>query len=388
MAHDVVECARCGFPFPRHWMQRLSDGPVCKRCLSRARFAGATAVDSTDGTIAQPTAPASAPSEGSENASGNSGKRDPKETADVVRLYRALRNRLDEQVRGHSEAVKRLSLAAALHLSGAGGQCVFLIGESGVGKSHLLRSLVEAMTSICDWDGGLPHGHMEASDLIGPGWAGGKSVGAFVADALERASSRDNDAHPVLVIDEIHWIRSTDGDASGNTRRKQEEVFAALLALTGGGHVVLDGAGTWNAKGAFVILAGACPGLEWSGSTPSAADLTRYGFPWELANRIAGNILLLSPPSERTLRDVLQRWPSLISSIELARRVGPRIEIAPEAFAMMAAAVKRDPERLPLRVAGERLKRAVDHVLLRLLDEGLEDAPAIVIGPDDVECWG
>lgn len=305
--------------------------------------------------------------------------------------FRAMIHRLRAQmaadVGGHEAAVQRLAEIGALHLLGlAEGQRLLMIGPTGSGKSHLLAAFADAMRAQCPFSDGLALAHVEANDLVGPAWMGGKSLGAAVRDAVD---GRNGEAYerPLVIIDEIHWIRRVDDLSSGNMRQKQDEVYASLLALTGGGILTLDGSATWSSRRALVVLAGAFTGLTWRGASPTASDLTRYGFPYELANRVAGEPLVLPPLDLEGTRRVLSRWREVEAIRESASAFGVLVEIPGDTIAALANQVVMRGTALPLRAAGAALTSAVRAAVTRAV-EADDEEERVTITPDDLNVWG
>jgi len=386
MRKELIVCENCGDKAAVCLAASRAFVRLCNSCAvelgESERFDGSE----RDGETAEDALPAercdidsSNPPDSAPNSASNT----------LATLYKALRDTMRVSVRGHVDAINRLALTGALHLSGTScGQCVLVVGDSGVGKSYLLRQFVAAIQKVCTWDGGLSVGVIEAADLNAPGWVGGKSVGGFVSGALARNRLRSGiDERPVLLIDEVHWLAAQEGEVSGNMRAKKDEVFAGLLALTGGGTIMLDDGTPWNAKQSLVILAGAFTRIDWRGETPSAAELTRGGFPWELANRLAGCVLRVHAMDRETITKVLQKWPGLASRLQQAKAIGIEVVIADVTYSALAQGVVRDAHELPLRVAGEMLRLAVEAAMIHSLEGRNAMNAMTVIGPDDVRAW-
>ena len=385
---DPRYCFGCGALTPVSAMVCVANELHCLTCGDQLRSpeSSGNGIDARSPSVADRPTPDNGDdsSDGLAPHPGEEGACSP-----AVRLrvrYDALRRRMTQRIHGHEAAIRQLALTGALHLEElASAQKRLIIGESGVGKSHLLSTFLNAMHAECPWFGGLAVASIEAMDLNSIGWVGGRSVGDMLNGVLNEWGEPVRFARAVVVIDEVHWLRQPDEFVSGNSKAKRDEVLASLLALTGEGEIVVAPGRTWKADRALVLLAGAFTGMRWSGDAPSSDDLVRYGFPHELANRICGRPIVLHRLPHSAVMQLLESWPGVRSTTDLASALGSEVHVSTEALQLLATAVtERD---LPVRVAGAQLEAAVERVLFNLLEHRTEEGSAVCIGPEDLRSW-
>lgn len=293
--------------------------------------------------------------------------------------FRTIHEQMRADVVGQSEAVASLALLGALHV-GAGlerGPRALIVGPTGSGKSHLIGALLKA---LAPWR--PPTVRVDAIDITSPGWAGAPSIGQLVDAALMgEAPGTTRARHAVIHIDEIHHVRSVPGE-HGNVVAKRREIFASLLALTGGGLVQLgDTKLSWDSTQAMVLVSGAFTGLDLRrGVTVDA--LARGGFPVEFASRITETVIGLNPPDLATTQGILRAWPALQSLLATCRALGLEVFLPEETTGRAARAAVEGVGGATIRTAAGWLVSAVRAQLMARLVGGVVDP--IGISPDEL----
>ncbi len=274
---------------------------------------------------------------------------------------------LDRHVVGQRRAKRRLAMAVYRHYlglrlralsqarEGLGRQHQLLLGPTGVGKSHLVRTLTHVL--------GVPTAFVSAPSLVETGYVGTPVEAAFTT-LLERAHGDVTLAeHGIVFLDEFDKLRRSrelSRDVSG------EGVQNGLLTLLDGRpvrvrhrdrEVTLDSSQVlFLCTGAFVGLTGlvrerlsrAEAGLGFRSRTRvrrdhdspellaqvTPEDLERFGFIPELVGRFAG-IVALDPLT----RDELERVLADVSGSPLQQQGklfelhGVRLEVSEDARA-------------------------------------------------------
>lgn len=296
----------------------------------------------------------------------------------IIDLDAAMRSKLI----GQDAAVSRLALVAGLHVGGEleRGARALVVGPTGVGKTSLVIAMRDALHDG-GWD--LPFVLTDALDLTSPGWSGAPSIGDLLERAIEPSELDGRRArHAIVVIDEIAHALVTP-DVEGNMRAKRREVLASLLSLVGHGTVRLgDGGREWSSRQALVIGMGAFTGqLDFRGPVPSAAAFSTAGLPLELTTRFE-EAIVLRPLREPDVRSVLERWPALVSLADVSARLGYRVRVHPETYALAARAVVQGIGAATVRSAGGWLVAALREALIAAL--GAEGQREILISPDSL----
>lgn len=302
----------------------------------------------------------------------------PEELRSVIADFR---RGLAAEIVGQDDVVARLALLAGLHVGGGlprGGRALIL-GPSGAGKSASILALFSILKAG-GWD--VPLVHCEGISLSAPGWAGAPSIGDVVQAALRGAPPDSLRARrAVVVIDELHHIGLVDG-LQGNSLAKKQEVLSSMLALVGGGTVLLgDGTDEWSSREALVIGVGAFTNLLDTARPPTVHQLVRAGLPLELATRFEEVVLLQRLP-ERELITLLRRWPAVTSLVAVCERLGHTVRIHDELFTCAARAVMLDQGGATARTAGGWLVSALRDALTAALAE--PEAGEIVLTPDSL----
>ena len=299
--------------------------------------------------------------------------------AELRSLFAEIRSLMSEKIVGQHEAVSRVALLAALHVGGGlprGGRAL-LAGVTGVGKSSVISAMALALEP---WD--VPIVRTDAIDLTSPGWSGAPSIGTLIENALQGAApDSDRARRAVIVIDEVHHVR-TIPEAAGSLAFKRQEVLSSLLALTGHGIVHFERGDAWSSEQALVIGVGAFTDLLDLSRSPTVADFVAAGLPLELTTRLAEEVIVLQPLSEPHLVELLHRWPSLTSLQAMCERLGYRVRIVDEAYRHAARVVTLGHDSSTARTAGAWLVAALRQELVRLLPE--TGNSEIVITPDSL----
>lgn len=291
--------------------------------------------------------------------------------------FEVIHNRMRSEVVGQTDAVASLALLGALHVGAAlpRGPRALIVGPTGAGKTHVISALLAALGP---W--GLPAVRVDAIDLTSPGWSGAPSIGQLIDTALAGEVMRSARGRRMVVhLDEIHHVGYTDGQ-HGNMQAKRQEVFASLLALTGGGLVQLgESRRAWDSTQALVLVSGAFTGLDLAKGL-TVEGLVRWGFPVEFAARITETVIPLERPDLATTAAILRAWPGYRSLVAVGERLGLRVVVPDETLGRAARAVTEQVGGATVRTAAGWLVTAVRAQLLeRLLSGSGED---IGVSPD------
>lgn len=326
---------------------------------------------------------------------------------------------LDRFVRGQVRAKRDLAVAVYNHyLSQAcrdregtdlGRHHLLLIGPTGVGKTHLVKTLADFL--------GVPVGFSSATSLVEVGYKG-SSVETVVKSLLDRAGGDPRKAERGIVfIDEIDKIRRADmgmRDVSG------EGVQNALLTLLDGrrsageessGHPEVDtGRLLFICTGAFVGLdeivnqrMGTGRGIMGFRERPAerladipdrpvyealcqaqTVDLVKFGMIPEFIGRFA-TVSVLHELSRKDLRAIMseetERSPLSLQQ-KLAEVHGIRLVFTPDALEAIAAEAEAlgTGARGLHRLIGKALD-PVDHRWPDLADAGVKQ---VIVGADTV----
>jgi hypothetical protein len=368
-AMPVVACDAC--------RARLDDGESLARiadehfCWDGRRRVGLQAPRRGE----TPRAPASRPAPRDDDY----GFEGPMSPGDLRASFQAIHRHMKAEVAGQNEAVASLALLGALHV-GAGlarGPRALITGPTGSGKSHLVGALLNA---LAPWR--PPCVRVDAIDLTSPGWAGAPSIGQLIDAALAGEPVGSARARRMVVhLDEIHHVRYSPGE-HGNMASKRREVFASLLALTGGGLVQLgDTRLSWDSTQALVLVSGAFTGVDLRRGV-TVDSLVRGGFPVEFASRVTETVISLERPDLATTTAILRAWPALQSLLTTCRALGLEVVLPEETIGRAARAAVEVVGGATIRTAAGWLVSAVRAQLMARLVGGAVDP--IGISPDEL----
>lgn len=233
---------------------------------------------------------------------------------------------VDTYVVGQDESKKQLITEIYKHYthSYTTKNNILLIGNSGVGKTHLMRTLAEGLD--------VPFLEVDATAYTETGYKG-RDVTEMLDDlVIQTNGDTEQMKRAIVFIDEIDKITST------QSREPSTKVQHALLKIiegttyhykVGQGQQTL--AGTLDTSDVLFIGAGACDGLddirderqrpqraigfrqELSNSAEphdySSDDLIQFGFIPELVGRFS-LVLEMKPLSEENIRELLVNHPN------------------------------------------------------------------------------
>lgn len=295
------------------------------------------------------------------------------------------------RITGHDAALQQLALLhdyrwAASERDGVRSR-VLLIGPSGVGKSHILHALADAL--------GVPCVIIDASALSESGWQGTQP--AHVMERLYRAVGCQVDqlarGAVLLCLDEVDKLCSRHpGDAVGTAVRegRQQSVLSIIGGLTPVPFTVDNGPALAPTSLSVrtdrmpVVCAGAFTGLAMRGATPTDQELGAYGMIPELASRLSTRILL----TQRTPAELVAMWRadgSVVAQITLAAEaMGYTLEISEGALARAAHAVAERAGGVTARGGAALLTAAARTALVAALESRLRVGARIVVAPDDL----
>lgn len=251
-----------------------------------------------------------------------------KETVNSPFDVRVIKRQLDHLVVGQEEAKMQLitELYKRYNTSYTAKNNVLLVGDSGVGKTHLVRSVARLLD--------VPFIEVDATSFSETGYKG-RDVSEIVDDIVLQAEGKNEQMEKsIILIDEMDKITSTQ---SGEPNTKVQH---ALLKMVEGatynyevGHGNSAYRGTLSTENILFIGAGACVGLndirqqrikpaptigfrsEPTTATESAeyisGDLIEFGFIPELVGRFP-LVLELYPLGSEDIRHLLTTHPESI----------------------------------------------------------------------------
>lgn len=168
-----------------------------------------------------------------------------------------LKQKIDEVVIGQEEAKRQLIMELYKHykLKASRKNNVFLIGNSGVGKTFLVRNLAKSLD--------VPFLEIDATNFSETGYKG-RDVMDIVQDLIEVAQGNPKRIENAIVfIDEIDKLTTT---TNGETNNKVQQAF--LKMVEGTTYPVVLGRGRnavefeIDTSKILFIAAGACVGIE------------------------------------------------------------------------------------------------------------------------------
>jgi hypothetical protein len=292
--------------------------------------------------------------------------------------YRTIVGSLRRSIVGRDELCRRLALAGAAHLSGATHQRILLCGASGSGKTHAAQELALAV--------GAPYALISAADLSETGWKG-LNISDALGGILRQHPPAPGAPAPVLVIDEFDKVRIRSSGGWNTAAEARWGLQSSLLGLLDGLPVSIeDGTSGFRqvTTSSWLIVATGAFGGRFR-TPPSTADLVRWGFMPELAERLSERIHLPPPSAADARRLLALECRSRDVLIQSARAAGLQIRIAPETLALAAHLWLRAPQ-VGFRSAAEWINSAIRDRLIDRLDSAAEggEPDEVVITPDDL----
>lgn len=304
---------------------------------------------------------------------------EPLPAADLRRLVSDIRATMRSEIVGNDAGVSRLALLAGLHVGGGlsrGGRALIL-GPTGAGKSALVAAMLRGLAAFS-----LPVITIDCTDLNPPGWSGAPSIAQLIAHAIgcdSPASPRAQRA--VVVLDELHHVM-VGSDTTGNLAGFSKLIMSSLLGVTGHGTIQLEDAQSWSSQHALVLGLGAFTGLLDYRRPVTVRTLEEAGVHRELANRLAVDVVTVTPPTEREMVGILREWPDLRGLITICTRLGYDVRVHDEAIRRAARVVQLGHDHSTLRTAGGWLVSALRQGLTDALERS--DSRAIAVTPDSL----
>lgn len=276
---------------------------------------------------------------------------------------------------GQDDAVRLFIVRAMSYLQVGASEPVLITGPTGVGKTHSIRTVAEAI--------GIPFGRVVVPDLTPAGYKGANMQDVLAAEVKRLEKLFGKPTRMILQLDEFDKIV----DDPHFTSMRQHEL---LKILEPGSSLTIDehyGDIETVELRAMLVLSGAFSFIRYEpGRAISEDDLKQAGFVNELIGRIGAPISLRALTVEDFATMLLADPPlSLVtqSTADLAA-VGIDIKLEPEAikyFAEAAAQSKMGARRLSadFRAVMDRLKerllfgdglRGIDGITVEDLDKG------------------
>lgn len=347
MKSSLSTCVFCDKPKEEHELIQGIKGDICKGCLAVCQT-----IDSLSPDNSQTKSP-----------------------FDV----RSLKHQLDHLVVGQEEAKSQLitELYKRYNTSYTQKNNILLVGDSGVGKTHLVRSVARLLD--------VPFVEVDATTFSETGYKG-RDVAEIIDDIVIQADGKTEVMERAIIfIDEIDKVTSSQ---SGEPNTKVQH---ALLKMVEGasytyevGHGNNAKRGTLNTENILFIGAGACVGLsdirkERTSPAPTigfrsepkrhsafdyytSQDLIAFGFIPELVGRFP-LVLELQPLNREEVRFIVASHPNSIINQSRALFEGEGIE-----FIVTNEDIDKlvdDSLEHPLGV------RSISHVLTRQLNRRL-----------------
>jgi len=306
--------------------------------------------------------------------------------------YRQLLGSLRERVAGHEDALRQLALIFdstwVAAQPNAVRERVLLIGPPGVGKSHLLHAIADALQVPCVM--------IDASAISESGWQGVQpaDVMARVYQAVGRDISRIEAGRVLLVLDEWDKLATRNSDTLTTSVRegRQGSILGILGGLTPVPFTVVEPPDVSQSHLSVrtdripIICAGAFDGLVLRGGAPPDDDALRaYGFIPELVSRLTTRIVLC----QRTPQQLIALWRSEVGVVsELSRAcqaMGYQLEVTDGALAIAAHAVHRGAGGITARGGVALISSACRRALINALEsDSRAEQRRIVVAPDDI----
>jgi len=324
-------CTLCGGVIIKENLVKGAKGSVCKTCINTATKLSANDVKETE--------------------------------LNTFLTLSELKEALDKKVVGQEEAKKQLLMEIYKYKKGSqkNKNNAFLIGDSGVGKTHLVRSIADIFdVKLVEFD---------ATTFSETGYKG-KDVSEIIEDAyIQCGEDIDVLKKSIIFIDEIDKVITTSNPDSTN------KVQHALLKMVEGTDTVIqvrDKRGVKkgleiNTKELQFVVAGACVGLTkqikekqspskgigfgyHSTSVSSktveveASDLIEYGFIPEFVGRFPLIIRLEGLTKDHMLQILLESETSILKDyIAMFSSENIELKIEDDAIEFLAEQSKKTP---------------------------------------------
>lgn len=353
-------CTLCGGVVIKENLIKGAKGSVCKTCLSTATKQSANKVKEV-------------------------GKKS-------VLTLSQLKEALDKKVIGQEEAKKQLLMEIYKYKKGSqkNKNNAFLIGDSGVGKTHLVRSIADIFdVKLVEFD---------ATTFSETGYKG-KDVSEIIEDAyIQCGEDIDILKKSIIFIDEIDKVITTSNPDSAN------KVQQALLKMVEGSDVVIQARDKRGVKKGIeintrelqFIVAGACVGLSkqvkekhfpskgigfgYHDPTTTnndksidikASDLINYGFIPEFVGRFPLIIQLESLTKDHMLQILLESESSILKDyIAMFSSENIELKIENDAIEFLAEQSKKTP--LGFRGVQSTLTKRMNDILYDSMNKKID----------------
>lgn len=171
---------------------------------------------------------------------------------------RDIKKEVDKVVFGQESAKKQLIIELYKHQENKNDTAnnVFLVGDSGVGKTHLIRTL----TRIMD----VPYIEVDATTFTETGYKGDDITEILDRLILKEAGDTERVEKAVVFIDEIDKTTTTMND-SASSSKVQEALLKIIEGVEYNYNINMANGtmrGVINTKNIMFIVAGACVGLK------------------------------------------------------------------------------------------------------------------------------